>query len=419
MLQKMRAGLAVLGIFIGTATVIWLVAMGEGVSRKAQQQIEELGANNIIVRSIKPTKVGETGTPLQSFGLLRADLDRIRSNIESIESAIPLREVRREVRRGEIQIDAKVLGCTLGYLENNRLEVHKGRWFRPLDAGENVAVLAHALALELFPIENPVGQSVRIGSDVYRVIGQMQPRVASAAIGGSLEARDYGNDIYIPIESYDRRVGDAVAQRIPGGIQIEEVELSQITLTVSDPSLVDDTAQVVEDLLDRYHDLEDYAVVVPKELLAQARRTKMMFNLLLVVIAGISLFVGGIGIMNIMLATVTERTKEIGIRRALGARQQDITWQFLIEAIVLTGCGGILGVLVGTMCGPIFRVVRFLINWLAPEMLPQVVQEIEPQITLWSVVFAFAVSLLTGLTFGVYPARQAAMLDPIVALRVE
>ena len=172
-------------------------------------------------------------------------------------------------------------------------------------------------------------------------------------------------------------------------------------------------------MLKKYHKTEDYAVVVPKELLQQAERTRAMFNVLLVVIAGISLLVGGIGIMNIMLATVTERTREIGIRRALGANRGDIISQFLAETLVLTSSGGLLGVLFGLMCGPLFRTLRDTITIFSPESLPPIVYTLEPRIAPWSIGLSLFIAIGTGLIFGLYPARKAAMMDPIEALRHE
>ena len=199
----------------------------------------------------------------------------------------------------------------------------------------------------------------------------------------------------------------------------EIVEFTQITLSVDSVEDVDETAAIVEMLMKKYHDKEDYAVVVPKELLRQAERTRAMFNVLLVVIAGISLLVGGIGIMNIMLATVTERTREIGIRRALGAKRSDIIQQFLTETLVLTGSGGLLGVAFGLMCGPLFRGFRSVVTMLDPEMLPPIVYNLEPRIAPWSVALSLFISLGVGLMFGVYPARRAAYMNPIEALRHE
>ncbi len=426
LLQKMRAGLAALGIFIGTATVIWLVAMGEGVSYQAQQQIKELGATNIIVRTKEPTSAAngqDANSRIKTYGLLRADYRRIIENIPSIRRVVPMRELRFELRLGNRTADAKLVGCVEEYLELNQLEIARGRWLAPRDRGEKVVVLADDTAKRLFPYENPIGRTIWVGSEFYGVIGQTKPRMASAAIGGSLDARDYNLDAYIPLKTLRRRVGDLVMKRVGGGQGYnfvgEKVELSQITVSVDDIEEVDETAAIIETLLKKYHEKEDYAVVVPKELLRQAERTRAMFNALLVVIAGISLLVGGIGIMNIMLATVTERTREIGIRRALGATRKHIIQQFLTETVVLTASGGLLGVLFGLMCGPLFRGGRALLTMMSPDLLPPIVYTLEPRIAPWSVVLSLAIAVGVGLLFGVIPARQAAYMDPIEALRHE
>ena len=421
MLQKLRTGLAALGIFIGTTTVIWLVAMGEGVSYQAEQQILELGATSIIVRTKEPTSGGDaqvSSERIKRYGLLRADYDRIVSNIPSVERAVPMREVNFELRYQDRKVDSKLVGCLEEYLQLNRLTMARGRWLKPRDRGDKVIVLGDETARRLFPYENPIGKAIWVGSEFYVVIGQTKPRTASAAIGGSLDAREYNLDAYIPLETLERRIGDRVIQRIPGGgMQGEIGELSQITVSVRDLREVDETAAIIERLLKKYHSRQDWAVVVPKELLSQAKRTRAMFNVLLVVIASISLLVGGIGIMNIMLATVTERTREIGIRRALGARRADIIQQFLTETLVLTASGGLLGVLFGLLCGPIFRALRSAITMIDPDLLPPIVYSLEPRIAPWSVALSLFISLGVGLIFGVYPARKAAYMDPIQALR--
>lgn len=422
MLQKMRAGLAALGIFIGTTTVIWLVAMGEGVSYRAQQQIKELGASNIIVRSVEPTGAGagnDESSRVKTYGLLRADYERIKSNIPGLVRTVPMRELKFELRLNNRSVDAKLVGCSEDYMDLNHLEMARGRWLTPRDRGEKVIVLADQTAQRLFPFENPIGQSIWVGSEFYVVIGQTKSRTAAAAIGGSLDARDYNLDAYIPLKTLEERVGDLVMKRVGGEFQGEWVELSQITVTVDDIAHIDETASIITTLLKKFHDNEDYAVVVPKELLAQAERTRAMFNVLLVVIAGISLIVGGIGIMNIMLAAVTERTREIGIRRALGARRHHIIKQFLTETVVLTASGGLLGVLFGLLCGPMFRGLRYGVTLFAPDALPPIVYTLEPRIAPWSVGLSLFISIGVGLVFGVYPARQAAHMDPIEALRHE
>lgn len=421
MLQKMRSALAALGIFIGTTTVIWLVAMGEGVSYDAQQQILELGAKNIIVRTIEPQSNDAGDQRVKTYGITRDDYRRILSNLPTIEKSVPIRELRREFMVGGRRMDAMLIGCTPEHLDLNRLEIARGRWINQRDDRENVVVLADGTARRLFPSEDPIGKKVRIESDVYRVIGQTKPREASAAVGGSLEAREYSNDAYIPLKTFEHRVGDMIMTRTGEGFSFkgEVVELTQITLSVREIEDVDVSAAIVQRLLEQYHDKEDFAVVVPKELLRQAERTRTMFNVLLVVIAGISLLVGGIGIMNIMLATVTERTREIGIRRAIGAKRSDIIQQFLTETLVLTGSGGLLGVICGLMCGPIFRSLRWAVASVRPDVLPEIVYTLEPRIASWSVLLSLFISLGVGLVFGVYPARRAAYMSPIEALRHE
>jgi len=422
MLQKMRAALAALGIFIGTTTVIWLVAMGEGVSHRAQQQILELGATNIIVRTKEPNAASEaqdSNSRVKTYGLLRKDHRRILENIPNVRRAVPMRELRFELRLGNRTADAKLVGCVEDYYKLNRLEIARGRWLSPRDRGQKVVVLADDTAKRLFPFQNPIGRAIWVGSEFYKVIGQTKSRTASAAIGGSLDSRDYNLDAYIPLMTLRHRVGDLVMKRVGGEFQGEKVELSQITVEVSNIDDVDETASIISTLLKKFHEQEDYAVVVPKELLRQAERTRAMFNVLLVVIAGISLLVGGIGIMNIMLATVTERTREIGIRRALGATRQHIIRQFLIETVVLTAGGGLLGVLFGLSVGPLFRTARAVLKMMSPELLPPIVYSLEPRIAVWSVLLSLFISLGVGLIFGVYPARQAAFMDPIEALRHE
>lgn len=427
LLHKLRSALAVLGILIGVTAVIWLVAMGEGVSWQAQQQIKDLGATSIIIRSVKPSE-GSSRDPGRrmgiTYGLLREDHARILANVPTVTKAVPMREISREVRHGERFVDAQVIGCVPEHFAMNRLAIDRGRPLvaRDMEEYANVVVLAHEVARKLFPIEDPLGRAVQVGQEFYVVVGVAEPRTAAAAIGGSFDARRYDRDVYLPLPTFRARIGDRVSTRRVGSFQLETVELSQITAVVGDMREVDGSAEVIRRLLGRYHKTDDYAVVVPKELLEQAETLRAMFNVLLVLIAGISLLVGGIGIMNIMLATVTERTREIGIRRALGATRGEIVQQFLWETVVLSGAGGLLGVLLGFLCGPTISGVRWLVARLLPQVwaaLPPNVRDLEPRLAPWAVVAAFGISVGVGIVFGIYPARRAAAMDPIEALRHE
>ncbi len=250
----------------------------------------------------------------------------------------------------------------------------------------------------------------------------MKPRSAMAGIGSSLAAQDFTNDIYIPLETFWQRIGDQVLFRQAGSRTGEEIEISQITFQVDETSHVMATAEAITRTMDKLHDKEDFAVVVPLELLEQARVTRLMFMVFMGLIATVTLVVGGIGIMNIMLATVTERTREIGIRRALGAKQGDITRQFLAETIVLSGVGGITGIVGGLTC-------PWLLGWGLDSLrqampdafknLPPAIQNVEPLVVPWSIPLAFAISVGVGICFGIYPAVRAARMDPIEALRHE
>ena len=425
-LHPLRSLLTVLGIFIGVASVIWLLAISKGIGDEAQKQIENLGADTIMIRTIKPPSAKMATTGLTPYGLTREDYDLLVATVPTIRSALPIREMRRQFQFKDRKLDGRLVGCTPEYADVTRLKLRSGHFITDAEnfAMDTHCVIAAKVADRLFPYEDPVGQRIYMpeNKNFYLVVGVLEPKSATAAIGGSMAAQDFSNDVYIPIKTLQQRIGDVVMSFSASSREGESIELNQITLRVREVADVKRTAVLVEDALSGHDKMEDIAVVVPLELLEQARTTRAMFMVFMGMIAAISLLVGGIGIMNIMLATVTERTREIGIRRALGAKRRDIIRQFLVETSVLSLAGGISGILFGLLCGPAVNGARILANfWFEKQMagLPDVVRTVQPAVVPESIPGAFFISLAVGLVFGIYPAMRAAKMNPIEALRHE
>ncbi len=355
-LHKLRVLLTVLGLIFGVSSVIAMLAIAEGASLEAQRQIASLGATNVIITSqkpsddVNPSKQQNNDSYIFKFGVTYQDFQRIVSTIPTVVGATPLREYRKKVRHLEQEIEARIVGVNPDFIKMTGQQMETGRFLHDSDLFyiANVAVLGAEAAEKLFPYGDPVGKSIRIGEDYYfQVVGVTSYKAPSAGTGSSLAAQDFNKDVYIPLTTDRTRFGEIIENEKQGSFTAERIELSQITVTVDSMENVKRTAAALESMLSQFHPKHDYGITVPLELLEKAEATQRIFNLVLGSIASISLLVGGIGIMNIMLATVSERTREIGIRRALGRTRRDIIEQFLIETTVMSSTGGLVGVLAG------------------------------------------------------------------------
>jgi len=418
LMHPLRSMLTVLGIFIGVASVIWLLAISEGIASKANEQIQELGADNIIVTTVRPSADASGGQRVYYYGLTDEDFTHLQSSIPSVNLAIPFyRRTGREFRYLDRKIQGEVNACTSDYRNLYSLNLSRGRFLLEQDnqSKSKVCVLAAEVAQALFRHQDPLGKSIHIESDLFRVVGVVAPRQEMESVSNTSTRQDFADNVYVPLETYWSRFGESSSTGNNGGRAI-----SQITLRLKDQNDAVATGEAVQLALKRTHLFEDYSIGVPLELLQQAQNTRLMFMAMMGLLAGISLLVGGIGIMNIMLATVTERTREIGIRRALGARRRDITRQFLIETVLLSVAGGITGILGGLTCGMLMDTFRWLLNQSVPELmasLPETVQTMQPIVIPWSIPIAFGISVSVGVVFGIYPALRAATMNPIEALR--
>ena len=383
--HKLRSTLSIIGVVFGVGAVTAVSAVGEGARREAIDQIGDLGIDTITIRA-KPPAAGGRGAPLRV-----QDAAAVKAVGADVVAAAPVREARVAVQAAGRSADAGVVGTTADYAGAARLRISSGRFLAGLDVEERkrVAVLGASIASELFPLGDPRGQRVLVGGDWYDVVGVAEGRAARRGRGGPIRSRDVNRAVFVPLMSLDRG-SDARADGI-----------DEIVLRVDDAEHVARSAEVVKSVVRRTSGSDAFDVIVPREILRQKERTQRIFNVVTGAIAAISLLVGGIGIMNIMLASVAERTREVGIRRAVGASRRDIAAQFLVESSLLTATGGVLGTVLG-IAGSM--AIQSLAGWptaLSPGMLAT------------GLVTAAAV----GLGFGFYPAWEAAHLEPMDALR--
>ena len=405
LLHKLRSLLTMLGLVFGVGSVIAMLAIGEGASEEAIAQIRRLGSRNILLRAAKPSADQNSNTSrafLSVYGLLYDDAVRIAESIPGVVRVVPVKQLEQSGRLRGRDMEMRIVGTTADWFDLVRRPLVAGRALSAEDvAGRaHVAVLTEWGARRLLATEHALGETLTLGGNAYEVVGSVRSEEGD---GQGMQSPDARTDAYIPLSTARERHGDVFSKSTQGAHIREQVQLHQILVETSDEALVERTARAIERALETFHRKKDYEVSVPLALLRQAQATRRTFSIVLGAIAGISLLVGGIGIMNIMLATVTERTREIGIRRAIGARRSQIVAQFLVEALVLSAVGGAIGIGLGVL---IPRLVTVFAG------MPTIV-------TAWSLLLAFGISVGVGVVFGLYPAVRASRLDPIVALRHE
>jgi len=416
--HKLRTFLTMLGVIIGVAAVISMLSIGEGAEEEVLKQIEILGINNIIVEArIPEQEPGSSKAFQRSPGLELADAENIAQFTELVTNVVPQRfEEMPTIFHGSNEAAVRVVATMPEFVYSSSIDVEYGRFItsRDNESFAQVCVLGAKAKRKLFAFEDPIQKTVRIGDLNFTVVGVMADKYIGRGKVEGLELKNFNEDVYIPLSTARRKIDRAGptksrAVHFFGTSTSEELsynipELDQLTITVTDLTLVGPVTRLVERVLSRRHGgVEDYEIVVPESLLRQSRKTQQIFNIVMGAIAGLSLLVGGIGIMNIMLATVLERTREIGIRRAVGATRSDILRQFLIEAVTICMLGCTVGVAVGLI---ISQVISYYAGW------PTIV-------SVFSIFLAVIVSTAVGTVFGIFPAHKAAKIDVIDALRHE
>lgn len=396
LLHKLRSLLSVLGIVFGIGAFIAMLAIGAGAKQEILEQIAQLGTNTILVKALAPAEEQvQRGREQLSQGLTLGDVKRIFQISPIIRHLAAIREFSFPIQYQQRMTQARILATTSEYQHTASVALAQGRFLTDTDEqeGQRVCVLGAEIQQTLFAFQNPLGEMIKIQNDWFRVIGVLENKAFNSKNSSAIQARNVNMYVYIPLMTASVFIAAE-----------EREQIQEIAIRVDMAAQVTEVARLIRTVLDRaHHSAQDYEVVVPRELLKQSQQTQRIFNIVMGSIAGISLLVGGIGIMNIMLATVAERTREIGIRRAIGASRRKILQQFLIETLVLTLIGGCLGILLGIGGAAL---ISLFAGW-------------RTSISLHTVLLAFGISALVGVVFGMYPAAQGAAMDPIRALRYE
>jgi putative ABC transport system permease protein len=387
-LHKLRSSLSILGVVFGVAAVVAMSSVGEGARRETLAQIASLGIDTVTVRP-RPAEPGEK----MPAALPAGTAESIGRVVPAVRAVAPLRVAELPAEAGGRTAAVIAIGTTPAYRDATRLELASGRFLADVDVADRkrVAVLGAASARALFPLGSPVGETVRVGGDWFQVVGVLEGRASPHGRGAAIRGRDLNRSVLVPLFALDRG-----ADRRPDSVD-------EVVFRLASPEGVVPGAGVALALVRRATGGEPVEAIVPREILRQRERTQRVFNVVTGAVAAISLLVGGIGIMNIMLASVAERTREVGVRRALGARRRDVAAQFLVESSLLTVAGGALGSVLGLLGSVLIQVFAGWPTAVHPLML----------------LAALVVALAVGIGFGFYPAWHAAGLDPVEALRQE
>ena len=398
--HKLRSLLTMMGMIFGVSAVVAMLSIGAGAQQEVMAFIEQLGVRNLIVEAREATDWQSHQKMRKiSAGLTFQDFRIIQANVEGITASTARKRFTPTKLLPKPQGDAPIVyGVSPSYQTIANLHVASGRFFDDAEtvAGAPIAVLGEGAAAALFGTDDPIGRHLKVNEQWFQVVGVAGPQLTVQTDVAGLPAQDRNNLIYVPLYSAIFRLEDGQS-----GFK-DEIDGIYLQLRSSDD--IPSSAALLRGLLNVAHrEAGDFTIVSPAELLAEQRRTQRIFEMVMVAIASISLLVGGIGIMNIMLASVMERTREIGVRRAIGAKRRDVIRQFLIETTIISLAGGIMGVLLGV---GLSQLIGYLAGW-------------STIVTTWSIVLAFFVSVAIGLIFGLYPAARAAALDPVKALHYE
>jgi len=400
LMHKLRSLLTMLGMIFGVAAVLSMLSIGAGAQQQVMSFIEDLGVRNLIVEAREATDWQQMQkVRVQSPGLTFHDVRAIQATLAGIEVMTPRKRFipTKMMPKPQTELPA-VYGVDPNYLRIAGLRITAGRFFTSEESARAAAVcvLGEAARTSLFGVDDALGRFVKVNEQWFRVIGVAGPQAVAQTELAGLPAQDRNNLVYVPIGAAMFRLEDTYSE------MRDEIDGVYVRLK-PDVDMTTAAATVRGILTASHRSYDDYSIVVPAELLAEQQRTKRIFDIVMVALASISLLVGGIGIMNIMLASVLERTPEIGLRRAIGARQSDIIRQFVMETTLIAVAGGTLGLILGVAMS---RLIASFAGW-------------STIVTGGSLVLAFSVSVLVGLVFGVYPAMKAARLDPVQALHYE